>query len=234
MLDAEMRTTGQKIQARLVEGEKVVSEQDVQLTRVAAGDLLCGVLSRSGPSFDFLPTLELPPPLAAGAHLPHRGRGPADPPQVLASLDCIIFDNIATSIDAGQPARRPGRPGSTAAGCWSRSAGRPGRRRSARCRPTCCPVKANGLSAWIVWISLADLGGEPIKDTGPWLVSQAALADGNLVADQDGVPLIAAVRRGSGTVLYLAMDPTAEPLRSWAGTPASGATCWRTAPAESA
>src|SRR5215217_6716925 len=98
MLEAELRTSGQKMQARLVDAAgTVVSEQDVQLTRVAAGDLLCGVLSRSGPSFDFLPTLELPPPLrrARISHievedLPTR-------PQILASLDCIILDNIATS-----------------------------------------------------------------------------------------------------------------------------------------
>src|SRR3954453_20458817 len=95
-LDAELRSTGQKLTARLVEGDNVIAEQDVPLTRVAAGELLCGVLSRSGPSFDFLPTMELPPPLrrARIAHievtdLPTK-------PQVLASLDCIILDNIAT------------------------------------------------------------------------------------------------------------------------------------------
>ena len=81
------------------------------------------------------------------------------------------------------------------------------------------PVKANGLVSLESLDALADIGGEPIKDAGPWLVSQATLTDGNLVAEQDGVPLIAAARRGSGTVLYLAMDPTVEPLRSWAGTP---------------
>src|SRR3712207_4511794 len=71
VLEAELRSPSQKIQARLVEGEAVINEQDVQLGRVAAGDLLCGVLSRSGPAFDFLPSLDLPPPLrrARLAHL---------------------------------------------------------------------------------------------------------------------------------------------------------------------
>ena len=85
--------------------------------------------------------------------------------------------------------------------------------------PDLLPVKANGLVSLESLEALAELGGEPIKDAGPWLVSQATLTDGNLVVEQDGVPLIAAARRGSGTVLYLAMDPTVEPLRSWAGTP---------------
>src|SRR5688572_513155 len=70
-VEAELRASGQQIQARLVEGGTVISEQQVQLTRVAAGDLLCGVLSRNGPAFDFLPSIELPAPLrrARIAHL---------------------------------------------------------------------------------------------------------------------------------------------------------------------
>src|SRR5215212_1703797 len=218
MLEAELRAAGQKMQARLVEGDNVVSEQDVQLTRVAAGDLLCGVLSRSGPAFDFLATLELPPPLrrARISHievedLPTR-------PQVLASLDCIIFDNIATSmmLDSQRDALTAWVYGG---GLLVAIGGPTWQKTFSALPPDLLPVKANGLSSLESLDSLADLGGEPITDTGPWLVSQAALADGNLVADQDGVPLIAAARRGSGTVLYLAMDPTVEPLRSWAGTP---------------
>jgi len=97
LLEAELRATGQKMTARLVENGNAISEQDIQLTRVAAGDLLCGVLSRSGPSFDFLPTLELPPPLRR-ARISHiEVEDLPTKPQILASLDCIIFNNIATS-----------------------------------------------------------------------------------------------------------------------------------------
>jgi hypothetical protein len=219
MLEAELRATGQKMQARLVDSAGgVVSEQDVQLTRVAAGDLLCGVLSRSGPAFDFLPTLELPPPLrrARISHievedLPTR-------PQVLASLDCVIFDNIATGtmLDSQRDALTS----------WVYSGGLlvviggpTWQKTFTALPPDLLPVKATGLSSLESLDALMDLGGDPIKETGPWLVSQSTLADGNLVAEQDGVPLIAAARRGSGTVLYLAMDPTVEPLRSWSGTP---------------
>lgn len=219
MMEAELRATGQKLQARLVDAAgTVVSEQDVQLTRVAAGDLLCGVLSRSGPSFDFLPTLELPPPLrrARVSHievedLPTR-------PQVLGSLDCIILDNIATStmLDSQRDALTSwvyngGLLVAIGGPAWQKT--------FSALPPDLLPVKADGLISLESLEALTDIGGEPIKDAGPWLVSQASLADGNLVADQDGVPLIAAARRGAGTVLYLAMDPTVEPLRSWAGTP---------------
>jgi hypothetical protein len=218
MLEAELRATGQKIQARLVEQGNVISEQDVQLTRVAAGDLLCAVLSRSGPSFDFLPTLELPPPLrrARIAHievedLPTR-------PQILASLDCIIFDNIATStmLDSQRDALTSWVYGG---GLLVAIGGPTWQKTFSALPPELLPVKANGLASLTSLDGLTDLGGEPIHDAGPWLVSQSSLTDGNLVVDQDSVPLIAAARRGSGTVMYLAMDPTVEPLRSWTGTP---------------
>lgn len=216
-LDAELRSTGQKIVARLVEGDNVIVEQDVQLTRVAAGELLCGVLSRSGPSFDFLPTMELPPPLrrARVAHmevtdLPTR-------PQLLASLDCLIFDNIATStmVDAQRDALTAWVNG----GGLLVAIGGPSWQRTFSALPQdLLPVKANGLISLDNVDRLGDLTGEPIQDAGPWLVSQASVTDGNPIVDQDGVLLMAAARRGSGTVVYLAMDPTAEPLRSWAGS----------------
>jgi hypothetical protein len=218
MLEAELRSTGQKMQARLVEGGTVVAEQDVQLTRVAAGDLLCGVLSRSGPAFDFLPTLDLPPPLrrARIAHveveeLPTR-------PQVLASLDCMIFDNIATStmLDSQREALTSWVYGG---GLLVAIGGPSWQKTFSAFPPELLPVKADGLVSLESLDGLAELGGAPIQDAGPWLISQASLTDGNLIVEQDGIPLMAAARRGSGTVLYLAMDPTAEPLRSWPGMP---------------
>ncbi|MCC7371716.1 MAG: hypothetical protein IT306_25080 [Chloroflexi bacterium] len=218
LMEGEMRVAGQKIQARLLEKGNVIAEQDVPLTRVPAGDLLCGVLSRSGPAFDFLPTLELPAPLrrARIAHievedLPTR-------PQVLASLDCLIFDNITTTamLDSQKAALTSW---VYSGGLMVVIGGSSWQRTLSALPADLLPVKATGLVSLDSLDSLTDIGGEPIKDQGPWLVSQATLADGNTVVEQDGVPLISASRRGNGTVLYMAMDPTAEPLRSWAGTP---------------
>jgi hypothetical protein len=216
-LDAELRSTGQKLAARLVEGDNVIIEQDIQLTRIAAGELLCGVLSRNGPSFDFLPTMDLPPPLrrARVAHLevsdlPTR-------PQLLASLDCLIVDNITTStmVDAQRDALTAWVNG----GGLLVAIGGPSWQRTFSALPQdLLPVKADGLISLDSMDRLGELTGDPIQDPGPWLVSQATVTDGNPIVDQDGVLLMAAARRGSGTVVYLAMDPTAEPLRSWAGS----------------
>jgi hypothetical protein len=217
-LEAELRATGQRIQARLVEGGAILAEQDVPLTRVAAGDLLCGVLSRTGPAFDFLPGLDLPPPLrrARIAHLevsdlPIR-------PQLLASLDCLIFDNIATG--AMLQGQKDALASWVSAGGLLVVIGGPTWQRTVNALPAeLLPVKVTGLTSLNDLSALAEFGREPIADVGPWLVSQATITDGNAVLEQDGVPLIAAARRGSGTVMYLAADPTTEPLRSWPGTP---------------
>jgi hypothetical protein len=218
LLEAEVRATGQRIQARLVEGSTIVSEQDVQLTRVASGDLLCGVLSRTGPAFDFLPSLDLPPPLrrARIAHLEVSDL-PARP-QLLASLDCLIFDNISTaSMLQGQK---------DALATWVNAGGLlvviggpTWQRTVSAIPPDLLPVKVSGLTSLDDLSALGELGEQPISDPGPWLVSQATLTDGSAVVEQDGVPLIAAARRGIGTVMYLAVDPTSEPLRSWPGAP---------------
>ena len=217
-LEAELRATGQRIQARLVEGEAIISEQDVPLTRVAAGDLLCGVLSRTGPAFDALASLDLPPPLRRAriahievADLPNRA-------QLLASLDCLIFDNISTG--AMLQGQKEALSSWVSAGGLLVVIGGPTWQRTVNALPAnLLPVKVTGLTSVDNLAALGDFGHEPIAEAGPWLISQAALTDGNAVVEQDGVPLIAAARRGSGTVLYLAMDPTAEPLRSWSGTP---------------
>ncbi|MFN8635974.1 MAG: hypothetical protein U0893_19170 [Chloroflexota bacterium] len=218
VVEAELRATGQKMVARLMDQGNVVSEQDVQLTRIAPGDLLCGVLSRSGPSFDFLPTLELPPPLrrARIAHIEVEDL--PTHPQVLASLDCMILDNISTTtmLDSQRDALTSWVYG----GGTLVAIGGPSWQKTFAALPAdLLPVKATGLASLDSLDGLSELSPEPFKDAGPWLVSQATVTDGQLVAEQDNVPLIAVARRGGGTVLYLAMDPTVEPLRSWAGTP---------------
>jgi hypothetical protein len=222
VLEAELRSTSQKVQARLVQGGAVISEQDVQLTRVAAGDMLCGVLSRSGPSFDFLASIELPPPLRRArlahvevADLPNRA-------QLLASLDCMIFDNIATSglLDAQKDAlsswvANGGLLVTIGGPTWQKTfAGLP---------PELLPVRTTGMAGLESVQALGELGQQPIAAAGPWLASQATVTDGAVVAEQDGVPLVVVGKRGAGTVVYLAVDPTAEPLRSWTGVP----TLWR-------
>src|SRR5215210_4075211 len=173
-LEAELRATGQRIQARLVEGEAIISEQDVPLTRVAAGDLLCGVLSRTGPAFDALASLDLPPPLRRAriahievADLPTRA-------QLLGSLDCLIFDNISTG--AMLPGQKEALSSWVSAGGLLVVIGGPTWQRTVNALPAdVLPVKVTGLTSVDNLAALGDFGRAPIVEAGPWLISQATL-----------------------------------------------------------
>jgi hypothetical protein len=221
-MEIRLPPTGQRVRARLVQGEDVLLDQDVQFTRVAGGDLLCGMLSRTGSALEFIPTLELAPPLRRARlarmelnEVPNRA-------QLLASLDCLIVDNMPTAglTEAQKDALRiwvsNGGLLIVAGGAnWQRTlAGLP---------PDLLPVRVNGLATLDSLANLADFGGQEFPDGGQYLASQAIVSDGNPVVEQSGVPLVVGARRGLGTVIYLGLDATAEPLRSWGGSP----TLWR-------
>lgn len=216
-IDVMLPSSSIKTQARLLEGTSIVVEQDVLLTRVAPGDLICGVLSRASDALDFLPSLELPPPLrrARVAHIdvsdiPSR-------PQLLASLDCLILSNLST---VGMLDRQK-----EALSTWVESggllvvAGGPSWQRTvAALPPGLLPVKLSGLTSVQRLDSVAEFLNTDLNDSGPWLASLASVQDGTVLAEEDGIPLFVAARRGAGTVFYLALDPIGEPLRSWPGS----------------
>ena len=216
-MEVRLPNTGQRIRARLVQGDAILLEQDVQFTRVAAGDLLCGVLSRTGSALEFIPTIELPPPLRRIRlarmelnELPAR-------PQLMSSLDCLIVDNIPTAglndnqADALRTWVANGGLLITAGGAgWQKTfAGLPA---------DLLPVRVTGTATVSNLANLADFGREPFPDGGQYLASHAVVTDGNSVIEQEGTPLLVAGRRGLGTVFYLAFDPATDPLRSWPGS----------------
>lgn len=217
-LEVRLPGTGQRIRARLVDGDGTLLDQDVQLTRVSPGDLLCGVLSRTGSALEFIPTIELPPPLRRVRlarmelnDLPAR-------PHLLSSLDCLIVDNMpmAGLSDAQADALR----GWVANGGLLIAAGGAGWQKTFAGLPAdLLPVRVTGLLTVASLTNLADFGREPFATAdGQYLASQAAVTDGNAVVEQDGVPLLVSARRGLGTVFYLGLDPSTDPLRGWAGS----------------
>ena len=134
------------------------------MTRVAAGDLLCRVLSRTGAGRSIScrawscrrrcgargsPTWKWPS---------YRAR-----PQLLSSLDCLIFDNIATSsmLQAQKDALSMGERQRPAGGDrrvdWQRTI--------SSLPPELLPVKVSGLASLEDLGALAELGRAPIGDT---------------------------------------------------------------------
>jgi hypothetical protein len=216
-LEVRLPTSGQRIRAKLIQGDELLLEQDVQFQRVPAGDLLCGVLSRTSSALEFLPTLELPPPLRRVrlarmelSDVPVRA-------QLLSSLDCLIVDNMPTAgLSENQAdALRTW----VANGGLLIAAGGPGWQKSFTGLPAdLLPVRVTGTTTVSNLTNLADFGREPFPDGGQYLASQAVVTDGNAVVEQAGTPLVVAARRGLGTVFYLALDPAIDPLRGWAGS----------------
>lgn len=216
-MEIRLPTTSQRVRAKLVQGNDVILDQDVQLARVATGDLFCGMLSRTGAALEFIPALELAPPLRRVrlAHLevsdlPTR-------PQVMTSLDCLVVDNIPT---AGlNDAQREALSSWVANGGLLIAAGGAGWQRTLAGLPQeLLPVRVHGTAAIDNLTNLAEFGQEPFQDVGQYLASHATVTDGHVVVEQNGVPLLVAARRGLGTVFYVGLDPAAEPLRSWPGS----------------
>jgi hypothetical protein len=210
--------------ARLVSspGGELITEQDINLTRVPLGDYFCGVLARDPSAYDFLAALDLPPPIRRvrtaaldPSTIPERA-------QLLGSFDCLIIDNAATAqlrqeqLDAIQVWVGTGGLLITVGGAtWSSTLG--------PLPAELLPVQVTGLTSLDSLSALGDLMETPMNAAGPWLVSQARPRPGRgarVVVAQDGVPLMVASKRGDGTLIYLAFEPTARNIRSWSGNEA--------------
>lgn len=220
-MEINLPTVSNKVTAKLVRfpsGESI-AERDVSMARVPLGDYFCGVLARDPSSYDFIAALDLPPPIRRARTAPLDPNTIPERAQLLGSFDCLIIDNAATAqlrqeqMDAIQVWVGTG-------GLLIAVGGATWQTTLAPLPPTLLPVEPTGLSSLSSLSALGDLFGTPVDGSGPWLVSQASPRvdrGANVVAAQDGVPLVVAAKRGEGTVIYLAFEPTARGLRGWAG-----------------
>ncbi len=223
-MDVNLPTASNRVSARLVRssGGDPVAEQDVSLTRVPLGDYFCGVLARDPSSYDFLAALDLPPPIRRVRTAPLDPSTVPEKAQLLGSFDCIIVDNATTAqlrqeqLDALQVWNGTGGLLVLVGGATAQSTLGP-------LPSDILPVELTGLTNVTTLTALGDLMETPLDDPGPWLVSQSKprLDRGaRVVATQDGVPLVVAAKRGQGTAIYLAFEPTARALRGWSGNDA--------------
>ncbi len=220
-MEVHLPNVNSRFTARLVHapGGELITEQDIALSRVPLGDYFCGVLARDPSSYDFLSALDLPPPIRRARTAPLEPATVPENAQLLGSFDCIIVDNAATTqlrqeqLDAlnvwvGTGGLLIAVGGAT----WQSTLG--------PLPPELLPVEPTGLTQADSLSSLGDLAGTPLDAGGPWLVTQSRPrtdSGARVVASQDGIPLVVASKRGDGTLIYLAFEPTARGLRSWTG-----------------
>jgi hypothetical protein len=216
--------TNNRLTARLVHdpGGELITEQDISMTRVPLGDYFCGVLARDPSTYDFLAALDLPPPIRRARTAPLEPATIPERAQLLGSFDCIIIDNAATAqlrpeqleaiqvwVGTGGLLIEVG--GST----WQSTLG--------SLPPDLLPVDPIGLTNLQSLSALGDFMEMPLDQPGPWLVSNSRPRTdrgAHVVVAQDGVPLVVASKRGDGTLVYLAFEPTSRNVRQWSGNEA--------------
>lgn len=216
--------TNNRLTARLVRspGGELITEQDINMTRVPLGDYFCGVLARDPTTYDFLSALDLPAPIRRARTAPLDPASVPELAQLLGSFDCLIIDNAATAqlrseqLEALQVWVGTGGLLIEVGGAtWQSTLG--------PLPPDLLPVEPSGLTNVQSLSALGDFMGVPMDQSGPWLVSNSRPRTdrgAHVVVAQDGVPLIVASKSGDGTVIYLAFEPTSRNFRQWSGNDA--------------
>jgi hypothetical protein len=216
--------TNNRLTARLVRnpGGELITEQDINMTRVPLGDYFCGVLARDPSTYDFLTALDLPPPIRRARTAPLDPATVPERAQLLGSFDCLIIDNAATAqlrpeqLEAIQVWVGTGGLLIEVGGAtWQSTLG--------PLPPDLLPVEPSGLTNVQSLSALGDFMEVPMDQSGPWLVSNSRPRTdrgAHVVVAQDGVPLVVASKSGDGTIIYLAFEPTSRNFRQWSGNDA--------------
>lgn len=217
----------QNIVVRLLDsGGNVVRSQTVALNPLQPGDALVGVLSDSAVGFGSLNAVALPNQGGSVALQFLDASTLPSTPALLANFDALVFDNFTSgTLNAAQL---------SALQSWVQRGGTliliggPEWRRTLAPLPvSLLPVTIQGtttLAAKTTLLPTGSPGTEQIagKNTGvpsPISISTASVRDINsavLLASR-GMPLIVQAQEGQGRALYLAYDPTLQPLLGWSG-----------------
>jgi len=205
---------------KLVTDQGLLVQQTANLQALSGSEVLCGTLSRNQDFFQQLKNLDLPGRQGKKPFIvPLKAEDVPARQHAMSSLDCLILNNISlTGLTDDQKSAILG---------WVEDGGLlvlgggSGWQKTLQPLPKeLLPVDVTGVRSIASLQSLADFAHQPIKGDGPWLVSTGKLQGGQVVAQDNGIPLLVGARHGKGTVLYLAADPTAEPLATWSGNAA--------------
>ena len=205
---------------KLVTDQGLLVQQTASLQALSGSEVLCGTLARNQDFFQQLKNLDLPGRQGKKPYVvPLKPEDLPGRSHAMSSLDCLVVDNISmTGLTDDQKAALVG---------WVNDGGLlvlgggSGWQKTLQPLPKeLLPVDVTGVRSLPSLQSLADFAHQPFKGDGPWLVSTGRVQGGEVVAQDNGVPLLVGARHGKGTVMYLAADPTGEPLATWNGNAA--------------
>jgi hypothetical protein len=205
------------VTVKLMTDQGVLVQQTANLQVLSGSEVLCGTLSNNQNFFQQLKNLDLPGRQGKKPFIvPLK---PEDIParqHAMSSLDCLIVDNI--SLTGLTDDQKTSLLGWVEDGGLLVLGGGSGWQKTLQPLPKeLLPVDVTGVRTVPSLQPLADFAHQPFKGEGPWLVAAGTVRNGTAVAQINGVPLLVGARQGKGTVIYLAADPTAEPLNTWNG-----------------
>lgn len=195
------------------EGHLISSVRTNTLSRVAADELLYGVLSPDPGEFSFLENVNGSRSDASVAFLQIQ-----DLPDVATAwnaLDVLVFNDTDTAqltavqlqaLDAWVSAG--GQLVITGGANWQKTA---------ISLSDWLPVTASGSETMADLPELVEAVGVPFRDPGPYVVTTSSLVRGELLFHEAGLPVLAARPHGRGAVYFLALDPRFAPLLDWRG-----------------
>jgi hypothetical protein len=195
------------------QGRTIRTVETNRVDRLAADDLLYGVVSNEPAELDFLDNIKGGRADAKVAFLTTSDLPAA--PAVWNALDVVILSNINSSqlTEAQLNALR----GWVSTGGQLVVTGGPGWQQTTAVLTDMLPVAIDGTNSTEDLPALVNHTGISFRDAGPYLVTTSALINGELLIHQDGLPLLARRDYGRGAVYFLALDPGLAPLVDWDG-----------------
>ncbi len=205
-----------QLHVRLAASGHTLQEQQVSLQRPDPSWVVCGVISTNQAAYASLNGLSLDD----GQRHPHVVY--LDLPdlpnnfELLRSLDCLIVSDYTTrGLTPSQSSALTGWV--EEGGVLAIGTGATGAATVAGLPSDLLPARIQGTGPVSSLAGLANYLGVQANQTGPWLAAKLQVTSGTVVAADENQPLLVAGRRGKGAVFMLALSPTENPLRGWAG-----------------
>ncbi|HUF38090.1 MAG TPA: hypothetical protein VMN57_06175 [Anaerolineales bacterium] len=202
------------IELAVVSGNRTLVETTLPVTCVGPAGTLMGVWAENPSIFNTQTTIQ-----TAGSRPSLVRLGAADIPDRLQGLE--MLDTLTVSdVDTGglTDAQRAVLAGWVAGGGRLIVAGGPGWQKTAAGLGVLLPLTPSGsetlsgLDEIAAYVQSSDaLAGPVVAATG------AILPGATVLVSQGGIPLVVSRQHGFGEVIYLAVDPAFEPLRTWFG-----------------
>lgn len=141
-------------------------------------------------------------------------------PAMLDSIDVLAFNDAAT--DSLKPEQVKEIEAWVTRGGKLLLAGGAAYPKTAAAFASLSPVTANGTTTVSSFKQFVDATGKELALSSPFTVSRATAKSGEIVFEENGIPLVVNAPFGQGATTYVAYDLAMQPIASWSGN----ATVW--------